>query len=189
MSKTTIRKVMTAAATTVLICAVGGCAANLTPDTALQDMLDLLVQSADPALMPDASQAGKSDTSTAPDTTAFQADQLLQELEAVLAGYNPGTAGDALNSLVTALAGVAGNSVDAATSQPTTLVHPLRQLRNEIHTLRHSLTRDQAAQLLLSALAASSTSGAAQTSGSDSSGSDLLTQVQNLLATLRGMNQ
>jgi hypothetical protein len=185
MFKTTLRNVAVTTAISLLACAAGGCATALTPDSAIQDTLDLLLQSAESAIASGASQTDKSSSSAVQDTVASAAGQLLQELQTVLAGQDPGSAG---STLLTALSDVAGQSLTTAASQTATSAHPFRQLRAEIHTLRHSMTKDQAAQVLLSALAASSTTGSSATTGTSSSTSDLLTQVQNLLASLRATN-
>jgi hypothetical protein len=188
MFKTSLRKVPLAVASGVLVCAAGACGTDLTTGAAFPDLFNLLLPPVDSTGTQATTQADQSDSGAGQDPAAAEAGRLLQDLEAVLGAQNAGTVGAGASALLTALASVAGSSPNSATSQPATPAHPLRQLRAEIHTLRHSLTREQAAQLLLSALAASRTTDGSATTGTGSSGSDLLAPIQNLLATLRAMD-
>jgi hypothetical protein len=181
MFKTKLQNVALAAAGAVLVCAVGGCGTDWT----LRNLVDFLPDS---SAAGEAAQADEGDGNVQPETAAAEAGQLLQELETVLAGQNVGTTDNGLNAFLAALAEVASSSLNAATSQPAMPAHPFRQLRAEIHTLRHSLTREQVAQVLLDALAASSTTNGSAITGTGTGGFDLLAQVQNLLATLQAMN-
>jgi hypothetical protein len=164
MFTASLRNAALAAAGSMLVYAAGGCGADWASGLATQE----------------GAQTNQDNTSAAEDTAASEAGQLLRELETILGQQDAGAAGDGLNALLAALASAAGSAPSLATSQPATPAHPFRQLRAEIHTLRHSLTREQVAQLLLNALAAANTAD-----GSATTGFDLAARVQNLLASLR----
>ena len=119
---------------------------------------------------------------------ASEAEQLMKELETALGGQNTGTSGAEMSQFLATLADLASNTQNSTTTQPAQLAHPFRQLRVEIHRLRHSTTPDQAALLLLSALTASESTGGVSPTSTGTSGGDLLLQVQNLLEALRSMN-
>ena len=181
MRRTVSQSVAVLVGCSALVGAVGGCVTALTPEGTLLDMIDQILQPATLSTTAASSEGGQA-------SLASEAEQLVQELEKVLGGQSPGTSDAGANLFLAALAGLANTPQDSATTQPAQLDHPFKQLRAEIRQLRHSMTPDQAAQLLLSALTASDSTSGSSPTGTGTSEPDPLSQVQNLLTTLGSMN-
>jgi hypothetical protein len=165
-----------------LLGSMGGCVTASTPQGTLLDMLNQVLQ-------PTASSTTTASSQTGQTGLASEAEKLLKEIEKVLGGQNTGTSDLGANLFLAALAGLANTSQDStATTQPAQSAHPFKQLRAEIHNLRHSTTPDQAALLLLSALNASLSTSNSLSTSTGASGPDPLSQAQNLLTTLHSLN-
>jgi hypothetical protein len=191
MLKRTSPYVAVLVAGSLMGCALGGCGTNLTPQASVPGTLDpaaLAAKSGNTAEDPgtstdvgDGTVSSSSDTPPTQTTVAAEAESLAAELQSVLGTPSADTAGTPWETLFVALADAANNAPDSPVAQAILLIQSFQQLRTEIQRVRHTLTRAQAAQLLLSALATADTSAA----GTGSPARDLLAQVQNLLAALR----
>lgn len=129
--------------------------------------------------------ANESATSQPADPAAAAAAQtqaLIKEIQDLLAGQDAGASSAALNDLLAKLVATAGGTIAGGGAQIDQVLNPFERLRTTIHTLRHTLTRKQAAGLFLSAVVQSQASGAA--AAGDSTLADVLAQVQAILGVL-----